>query len=64
MHASFFVGKNVRKQTLGRLKRKWEDNIKMYVKVKFVRIQSGWKWLRIMSGITSVKTYSFTIRVN
>ena len=40
------VGKPEGKRPLGRPRRRWEDNIKMYLEEMGVR-GTGWSWLRI-----------------
>jgi 3-oxoacyl-ACP reductase-like protein len=43
------VGKPEGKRPLGSPRRRWEDNIKMDVKLEGV-VGTGWSWLRIGTG--------------
>jgi hypothetical protein len=46
-----FVGKPEGKRPLGRLRLRWEDNIKMDLQeVGGVVVGTGWSWLRIGTG--------------
>ena len=40
------VGQTERKRSLGRPRRRWEDNIKMDLE----EVGAGWSWLRIGTG--------------
>ena len=45
------VGKPEGKRPLGRPRRRWEDDIKMDLQVKWERVVgTGWSWLRIGTG--------------
>ena len=45
------VGKPEGKRSLGRPRRRWEDNIKMYLQeVGGKIVGTGWSWLRIGTG--------------
>ena len=44
------VGKPEGKRPLGRPRRRWEDNIKMYLKDVGRVGGTGWSWLRIGTG--------------
>ena len=44
------VGKTEGKRTLGRPRRRWEDNIKMDLQEVGVVVRTGWSWLRIGTG--------------
>jgi hypothetical protein len=44
------VGKPDGKRPLGRLRRRWEDNIKMDFQVVRGVVGTGWSWLRIGTG--------------
>jgi len=39
------VGKPEGKRLLGRPRRRWKDNIKMYLR-KWEGVETGWSWLR------------------
>ena len=41
------VGKPEGKRPMGRPRRRWEDNIKMYLQEVGCGIWTGWSWLRI-----------------
>jgi len=41
------VGKPEGKRPLGRPRRRWEDNIKMYLRDTWEGVETGWSWLRI-----------------
>jgi len=43
------VGKPEGKRPSGRLRRRWEDNIKIFRKLEGV-VGTGWSWLRIGTG--------------
>jgi len=47
---SFLVGKPERKRPLGRLRRRWEDNIKMALRKWEVGVWTGSSWFRIWTG--------------
>jgi hypothetical protein len=44
------VGKHERKRPLGRPRSRWEDNIKMDIRVIVFRVWIGFTWLRIRTG--------------
>ena len=44
------IGKPEGKKTLGRPRRRWEDNIKMILQEVGVVMGTGWSWLRIGTG--------------
>ena len=44
------VGKREGKRPLGRTRRRWEDNIKMFFRKWVVGLWTGSSWLRIGSG--------------
>jgi len=45
------AGKPGEKRPLGRPRRRWEDNIKMYLQNKWEGVVgTGWSWLRIGTG--------------
>jgi hypothetical protein len=44
------VGKPEEKRPLGRLRRKWENNIKMDLQKVGRVVGTGWSWLRIGTG--------------
>ena len=44
------VGKPEGKRPLGRLRRRWEDNIKMDLQEVVGVVGAGWSWLRIGKG--------------
>jgi hypothetical protein len=44
------VGKPDGKRTLGRPKRRWEDNIKTYIQRNRMGVWTGLIWLRIGTG--------------
>ena len=44
------VGKPERKRPLGRPRRRWKDNIKMYLQEVRGDVGTGWSWLRIGTG--------------
>jgi len=47
---SVLVGKSERKRSLGRPRRRWEDNIKMDFQELGGVVGTGWSWLRIGTG--------------
>jgi len=44
----FLVGKSEGRRPLGRPRRRWEDNIRTYL--RDVGVWTGWSWLRIGTG--------------
>ena len=44
------MGKPEGKRPLGRLRRRWEDNIKMDLQEEGGIVGTGWSWLRIGTG--------------
>jgi hypothetical protein len=44
------VGKPEGKRPFGRTRRRWEDNIEMYVKKQDTRRRTGFIWLRVRTS--------------
>jgi len=47
LHIRVLVGKPEGKRTMGRPRRRWEDNIKMDLQEVEGVVGTGWSWLRI-----------------